>query len=43
MVSNMEEYKQHYNCVELVINGEFQGNYDTKDEAHREARQILRY
>lgn len=39
----MVQYKQHNGYVELIIDNVFHGNYDTREEAHREAMQILGY
>ena len=39
----MIQYKEHKWYVELIIDEVSQGNYDTKEEAHREAMRILGY
>ena len=39
----MAEYIKHKDYIELKINGKPEGNYDTREEAHREAIKILGY
>ena len=39
----MAEYIKHKDYIELKINGITEGNYDTREEAHSEARKILGY
>jgi hypothetical protein len=36
----MIEYITHRDYIELKINGKTEGNYDTKEEAHREAMNL---